>query len=55
MRGGWAFVLIVMWLVTGCYATTSTPPGPNCIVDSTNPACLQPIHDKTKPDAGASK
>lgn len=36
----------------GCYATTSTPVGPNCVVDPGNPACVTPIHDKKNPDGG---
>jgi hypothetical protein len=56
MRGGWggACVLIGLWLlVSGCYATSSTPPGPNCIQDPSNPACAAPLtDDQTKPDAG---
>ncbi len=49
-----AAVAIALWLlVQGCYATTSTPSGPNCVVDPYNPACVQPIHDK--PEPGASK
>ena len=46
---------IALWLlVQGCYATTSTPPGPNCIQQPDNPACVQPVHDKPAPD-GAKK
>lgn len=39
-------------LGTSCYATTSTPPGPSCSADPSNPACYPPVHDKTKPDGG---
>lgn len=61
VRGGWggAVALIVLWLLTahvsGCYTTTSTPPGPNCIQDPNNPACLAPLTDSKTPDAGAAR
>lgn len=43
-----AKLIVALWLISGCYATTSTPPGPNCGVDPSNPACYPPIHDKKK-------
>ena len=50
--------LLALWLVlgaAGCYATTSTPPGPNCVQDPSNPACPAPLTDAKKPDAGPAR
>lgn len=53
MKG--AVVIIALSLLAGCYATTGTPPGPNCNVDPSNPACFPPLTDTKKPDGGAPR
>lgn len=45
----WLALIGVIALCQGCYAHTNTPPGPNCNVDPSNPACYPPLTDQRKP------
>lgn len=49
VKNGWLGIVALWLLAQGCYATTSTPPGPNCVQQPDNPACFPPVHDKPKP------
>lgn len=51
MRAVWDIagaLVLVATLVSGCYATTGTPPGPTCSQDPSQPGCFPPVHDEKK-------
>jgi hypothetical protein len=47
--------VLLLSALCGCYATTSTPPGPSCSQDPNGQGCYPPPTDSKKPHDGGAQ